>query len=237
MNRLLKFGLGNSKLGRHIYTFTLPSGYTCPGARDCMAKANRQTGKVTDGPNQAFRCFAVSSESRFQNVRALAWHNFDLLKECESQADMGDLILASLPREAKIVRVHIGGDFYCERYFKAWMHVARCRPTVRFYAYTKSPNYWKDNESHVPSNFRLTASEGGKFSTAGFKTSKVVFSIEEAAALGLRIDHDDSHAYDGEDSFALLIHGMQPAGSSAGRAVRQLAGVGSYSRNATRVIL
>ena len=58
----------------------------------------------------------------------------------------------------------------------------------------------------------------------------MVFSIEEAAALGLELDHDDSHAYDGTTSFALLVHGTQAAGSSAGAAVRALDGVGSYGK-------
>lgn len=86
----------------------------------------------------------------------------------------------------------------------------------------------------IPSNFRLTASEGGKrdhlIAEYGLETSKVVFSIEEAAALGLQIDHDDSHAYDGSNSFALLIHGTQAAGSAAAASKRLLKGVGSYGK-------
>jgi hypothetical protein len=146
------------------------------------------------------------------------------------------LIQASLPSSATIVRIHVGGDFFSESYFRAWINVACNNPNVKFYAYTKSLPSWiaalKTNS--IPENFRLTASEGGKWDSLiaehGLKTSKVVFSIEEAAALGLQIDHDDSHAYDGRDSFALLIHGTQAKGSSAGRAVRSLNGLGSYSR-------
>ena len=32
-----------------IYTISLPSGYTCPFAVDCLSKADRITGKITDG--------------------------------------------------------------------------------------------------------------------------------------------------------------------------------------------
>jgi hypothetical protein len=235
--QLLKFGKGNHKLGKQIHTFTLPSGYTCPGALACMTKADKETGKIVDGKAQTFRCFAASGESRFKNVRALAWHNLELLKACKgalSQFTMANLIQDSLPADATIVRIHVGGDFFSEEYFLAWRLVAADNPHIRFYAYTKSVNFWTRHYGLVQAtpNFRLTASEGGKHDSLiaeyGLKTSKVVFSIEEAAALGLELDHDDSHAYDGTESFALLVHGTQPAGSAAGAAVRKLDGVGSY---------
>ena len=37
---------------------------------------------------------------------------------------------------------------------------------------------------------------------------------------GLDVDHDDSHAMRYGPDFALLLHGVQPAGSDAGRAAR-----------------
>lgn len=51
--------------------------------------------------------------------------------------------------------------------------------------------------------------------------SKVVYSQAEANALGLEIDHDDSHCF-ADGPFALLIHGMQPAGSNAMAAVQAI---------------
>jgi hypothetical protein len=233
---LLKFGKGNHKLGKQIHTFTLPSGYSCPDALSCMTKADKETGKIVDGKAQTFRCFAASSESRFKNVRAVAWHNMELLRAEKTAMGIVALILASLPKDASIVRVHVGGDFFSRDYFNAWLQVACERPDIRFYAYTKSIPFWIEalNKQHVPTNFRLTASAGGKWDNLidqyQLKTSKVVFSIEEAAALGLELDHDDSHAYEGESSFALLVHGTQGAGSVAGLAVRALDGVGSYGK-------
>jgi hypothetical protein len=191
---------------------------------------------TVDGPKAEFRCFFTSMEARNVGVRAIADHNFALLKANNTESLATDLIQASLPSSATIVRIHVGGDFFSEAYFRAWINVACNNPDVKFYAYTKFLPFWIAalNTNSIPENFRLTASEGGKWdhliAEYGLKTSKVVFSIEEAAALGLEIDHDDSHAYDGRDSFALLIHGTQAAGSSAGRAVRSLNGVGSYSR-------
>jgi len=62
----------------------------------------------------------------------------------------------------------------------------------------------------------------------------VVFSEEEAAKLGLEIDHDDSHAYKGDKSFALLLHGTQPKGTMAAKAKNKLVTAGvkhSYARS------
>ena len=51
------------------------------------------------------------------------------------------------------------------------------------------------------------------------KSVKVFFSQDEADALGLEIDHTDDLAISGADDFALLIHGSQPAGSAASKAL------------------
>jgi hypothetical protein len=60
----------------------------------------------------------------------------------------------------------------------------------------------------------------------------VVFSYEEAAALGFEIDHNDSHAMKAGPSFALLIHGSQPAGSDAAKAIAALRKQGEFGYGA-----
>jgi protein gp88 len=219
METKLRFGRGNAKLAGDIYTFSLPAGYACPGALQCMAKADRHTGKLQDGPSQSFRCFAAGDESRYPSVRRLRWHNFNLLKG-QTREGMTALILASLPVDAKLVRLHVSGDFFSDIYFLAWMDVAKTKTETLFYTYTKSLPIWLRNRSSVPANFKLTASEGGKhddlIEAESLKYAKVLFSIEEARMLGLEIDHDDSHAYASDESFALLF-AWQPAQRNAGR--------------------
>src|SRR6202011_5397498 len=182
METKLRFGRGNAKLAGDIYTFSLPAGHACPGALRCMAKADRETGKLQDGPSQSFRCFAAGDESRFPNVRRLRWDNFDLLKG-KTREGMATLILDSLPLDAKLVRLHVSGDFFSDNYFLAWMDVAKARPEMLFYTYTKSLLIWLRQRSSVPANFKLTASEGGKhdnlIKSEALKSAKVVFSIEE----------------------------------------------------------
>jgi len=232
---LLKFNRGNAKLGRDIWTFSLPAGFSCPGALECLSKANRETGKITDGADTKFRCFAASDEAQYKNTRLQRWHNFELLKG-KSTAEMSELIQASLPRQAGIIRVHVSGDFFNQFYFDAWMHVARCQPLRTFYAYTKSLPFWLRRIGDIPKNFALNASRGGAhdelIAKHDLKYAEVVFSTKEAEDKKLEIDHDDSHAYKSGKPFALLIHGTQPAGSIAAKSLSALRKLGwtGYSR-------
>lgn len=241
---LLIFGSGNAKLDPAIDHFSLPAGWSCPGARDCLARAvEREEGwRIEDGPNSMFRCFAASEEVRYANVRQGRWHNLDKLREYagdgdhESQVEgMARLILASLPLRERVfdlfidgraykqvVRVHVAGDFFSQAYFDAWLTVARKRPDVLFYGYTKSLPFWVRRLGVIPSNFVLTASYGGRWDhlieECGLRSARVVFSEAEAADLGLEIDEDDSHAMRRGPGFSLLLHGTQKARTPAAKA-------------------
>lgn len=235
---LLKFSQGNAKLDKNIFTFSLPSGFACPHALDCLSKANRETGKITDGKKTAFRCFSASQEALYPTVRKQRWHNFDALKGA-TKDQMSGLIFLSIPSKATMIRIHVGGDFFSQAYFDAWIDVARLMPEVTFYAYTKSLPYWIARLGSIPSNLILTASRGGRkddlIDQYNLREARVVFSVEEAESLGLEIDHDDSHAYRNGPSFALLIHGTQPKGSKAASAKNALKGLGSYPRKGVKV--
>ena len=146
---------------------------------------------------------------------------------------------ADLPEDTGILRWHVGGDFFNSDYFFAALNVAMMNPDKLFYAYTKSLKYWIQHREYADQveNFILTASRGGRddslINSEDLRESVVVFSEAEAKEKGLEIDHDDSHAAvpDWEfDNFALLVHGVQPAGSEAGKAVKALKGKGSYGR-------
>lgn len=226
-DNLLKFQAGNAKLDKSIYTFSLPSGYTCPGARDCLARADMETGKIIDGPHQTFRCFSATTETR-PAVRKARWHNFHLLTACSGATDMAELIETSMPEKVTTVRIHVGGDFFSQAYFDAWLAVAERNPSIIFYAYTKSIHFVRERITRVRNsdNFKITTSEGGKFDDVaeelGLIKATVVLHPDEAESQGLEIDHDDSHAIENTASFALLVHGTQPAGTDAGAALQRL---------------
>jgi hypothetical protein len=232
----LKFGKGNAKLSKDIYTFSLPAGHSCPFAFECKTSADRETGKITDGSNQIFRCFSASAESLYPAVRKSRWHNYDQLKGCKTKKEMVALIEASLPKNFKTLRVHVSGDFYNQNYFDAWMEIAEKNPDKIFYAYTKSIVYWIKRMDSIPENFKLTSSMGGKkdelITKNNLKFAKVVFDKKEAIEYNMEIDHDDSHAYKKKESFALLIHGTQKSGTFAATALSKLkkSGVKGYSK-------
>ena len=233
---------GNKK----IYSLDLLSGWSCPHAKDCLSKAIVQDNgkrKIKDGKDTQFRCFSASQEVQYTNVYNSRKHNFDLLRNLRYN-DMYELIDSSLPKNAGIVRIHVAGDFFSEEYMHAWYTVALNNPKILFYAYTKSLRFWVGGISEFPEiwNFVLTASYGGRddhmIDQFNLRSTKVVFSEAEAEELGLAIDHDDSHAAKPslrDNSFALLIHGTQPAGSEASTALKKLKGKGSYSRKKLKV--
>ena len=144
METLLTFGEPNAKLKKmlkelslKLKTFTLPAGWTCPAAKDCLSKADRETGKIQDGPDTEFRCFAASAEATYPSLRAMVWHNLDLIKSTMMNAwrykkdkvqCVADLIHESLPKKFDIMRVHVGGDYFSVDYLKAWIEVAKRNP-------------------------------------------------------------------------------------------------------------
>ena len=230
---------------RKIYSLDLLSGYSCPYAKACLSKAVVQSDgrrKIKDGKDNEFRCFSASQEVQYTNVFNSRKHNFDLLRQSNN---MDLLLMDSLPKDAGIVRIHVAGDFFNSDYMWAWWLTASENPNTLFYAYTKSLRYWVDVVEQMPilDNLILTASYGGRddwlIEHCNLRSTKVVFSEAEAEKLGLEIDHDDSHAARPSlrnQDFALLVHGTQPKGSEAAKALKELKGKGSYSRKKNKVL-
>ena len=246
-NNIVKFSKANAKIealkqvkslekyleGKKVYSFDLLSGFSCPFAKECLSKAvENSEGKRTikDGPDTEFRCFSASQEVQYTNLYNLRKNNFDSLRKLDT-VELVKEILEAMPKDLGVCRIHVAGDFFNEKYFLAWLAIAKMFPQKLFYAYTKSITYWLHNQSLVSSlpNFILTASYGGKadplIEANNLRASKVVFSEQAAEDLGLDIDHDDSHAADPElknQDFALLIHGTQPKDTEASKALQLL---------------
>lgn len=236
----------NAKLPSRIKHLSLPSGHSCPAALECLSKADQTTGKITDGDDTRFRCYAATMEARHSAIRKQRWNNFLLLRK-KSRKQMFNLLFNSLRplhdnyhrnhQQRPIVRAHIGGDFFNQAYFLAWCDLARAFAPTWFYTYTKRIDLWLTNQQSIPANFELNASLGGKFDHLAeqhsLKTAQVVYTYDEAEQKGLQIDNDDSLAYTRGPSFAQLIHGTQPAGSEASKAltVLKLSGWTGYRAN------
>lgn len=235
----LQFAKANSKLlklqkktGKKVYSFSILSGWNCPFAKDCKSFAVQTSNglRIKDGKHTEFRCFSASQEALFKKVYETRKNNGELVKLAVSNmSDAVETVLAQLPKDCKIFRPHIGGDFRVQAYFDMWLEVARQKKDIQFYAYTKALPFWVKRLNDIPQNFNLTASFGGTkdelIQEYNLRYAKVVYSQKEARKLGLVIDVDDTHAClnrHKNQSFSLLIHGQQPANSSANKAVQLL---------------
>lgn len=167
---MLKFSFGNSKLnalkkyigykGKTVACFDLPAGYTCPNANICKTFANKETGKLVRVGRVL--CYAAKIEAVYKSVRALHWHNFDLLKGLSTDETV-QLILKSWDEKIKILRIHSSGDFFNDKYFWAWVKVATLKPDVTIFGYTKILNYAmlpNVTDGLIPDNFHLQYSYG-----------------------------------------------------------------------------
>ncbi len=229
---------------REVYSLDMPSGYSCPGANVCKSMAmvgHDGKARIVDGPACQFRCFAASQEVLYPPCRKNRLRNMALIRGAKGAKEIVKLVLASLPKNAGVIRLHVGGDFFRLAYLRAMIEVAKIRTDILFYGYTKSLHFVKQvgGASALPPNFRLTLSMGGKYDKlipqlVGMRTVKVVLTEEDATKEGLELDHDDSKAVSQGGNFALLVHGSQPAGSVASKMVylyrRKMGGFGQYAR-------
>jgi hypothetical protein len=235
----LKISGSNAKI--EYPSISLLSGYSCQGALDCLAKVKIINGKrkLIDGPLAKFRCFSASAEAQFPSVYEQRKHNFDLLRKCETVDDMYNLLKVSIKDSFTPFRIHVGGDFFNQKYFDAWIEQAKNNPHRIFYAYTKSINYWVERLEELKQvpNLRLVASRGGRYDNLikehNLIEAIVVSSEEEAKRLNLEIDKDDSLAIHNKNSFALVIHGTQKQGSKEAKIVEanKRNKIHSYSKN------
>lgn len=200
----LSFSRNTSYYRQPTHEFNLPAGWACPGAKDCLTKVGRETGKrETAGPE--YVCYAAGAE-RYPNVRNQRWENFGLVKElCKDEQ-----AVIELPKNATHVRIHGSGDFFNPRYLELWVRTARANPEVMFWAFTKSINYLvaylADNE--LPDNFEVQVSRGSKhdlliMDRPGLKTATVYNRLDEVPE-DMFIDFDDWFAQQPGPSFALL---------------------------------
>ena len=187
-----------------VYEFNLPAGHTCPQAHECLMKADRETGKMVNGPAQRFRCYAAAAE-RFPGVRDARWRNLEAVKKAK---DIVALINPAIPKKADRIRIHGSGDFFKQSYFDAWIEIAKLNPDKLFWAFTKSVQFWVKRRHDIPPNFIMQASRGGKkdhlIEEHGLKSATVFRTLEEAIKSGMPIDIDDTYACSNQGSFALV---------------------------------
>lgn len=227
---LLKFShmKNNAKLkwlGKDAYSFSTLAGVNCPNAHLCKSHVieTQEGRRIQDGKYTEFRCWAASQEVIFKNLYLQRKHNMEtLMKVANSKEDIISLIQRSIPKNAKIIRINLSGDYQNQRIFDAWLEIARANPSIIWYSYTKSLKFWVRRLDSIPENFILTGSLGGSddhlITEHKLRSVKVVYSEYEARKLGLPIDKDDRYAILNRfrnTNFALVIHNTQPKNSNA----------------------
>lgn len=220
-NSTLKFSQGNEKMHHlasllripksNVVSFDLPAGWTCPGADICYARADKESGKITKGKRMQFLCYASHGESYRRSVRLARWHNLDLLKASTDENTMTDLILASIPRNVKVVRIHSSGDFYNQKYLHAWINVARKRPDIIFFGYTKVlPFLYQIRDANLP-NLKFVYSIGGVYDSKRDESIPACHvAMDEESALYPIVcrnnEADDYYKIVAQESFSIIVH-------------------------------
>lgn len=148
----------NSELKKNgVWAWTLPAHWvtlpdgtrfvTCPSAGVCAAA-----------------CYAKAGRWRFGSV--LAAHTKKLMMVLDDLPGWQAAMTEELRKKkyaGKFIRIHDGGDFFPEKYARAWLAVAASHPDKVFYAYTKEVLLFKrlSDRGIVPTNFVIIYSYGG----------------------------------------------------------------------------
>jgi hypothetical protein len=121
----------NGKTATIANTFGLPAGkaYSCPGATSICESV----------------CYAGKLEKLFKGVKASLLHNWDLLKDEDTQGMY--TLLSEMIAEFKtdcvkkdapmLFRIHWDGDFFNDDYTRAWRMVIEEQPDIQFWVYTR----------------------------------------------------------------------------------------------------
>jgi hypothetical protein len=179
-----------------VYEWNIPTGSTCPFAKECRVSVNRETGKFNIHRGE-YKCYAANAE-RFPGVRESRWKNYE-------QTLLG--VIPEPPKGCRAIRIHAAGDFYNQRYFDMWPDYARQHPSIEMWAYTKSLNYWVARIDDIPNNLTLTASYGGRLDELieAYKLKNVVVYPGAMLVTPDRpIDTNDDYARMKNMNFALV---------------------------------
>jgi hypothetical protein len=112
-------GNGNTKLGPGIYTWSLPAAMTCPGRSTLCERL----------------CYAL--KGRFVMARQLRQAIRNWIIAC-TPFFVWWMVRQLTKVRARVVRIHVSGDFFSAVYVKQWARIAESLPQVRFFAYTRS---------------------------------------------------------------------------------------------------
>ena len=121
----------NGKQSAIANTFGLPAGkaYSCPGATSVCESV----------------CYAGKLEKLFPTVKKNLLHNWDLLRNADTDTMLtllnemiAEFVADCNKKDApKLFRIHWDGDFFNDTYTNAWKTVITNHPEIQFWVYTR----------------------------------------------------------------------------------------------------
>lgn len=111
---------GNGKTS--CYSFDIPARKTCPGKTELCAKA----------------CYAF----KLSQIYPAVGQKYERNLEFACSVMFVRYMIANIPHNCEF-RIHVSGDFFSTKYIQKWKEIAKARPDVTFYTYTRS---WRVEE-------------------------------------------------------------------------------------------
>ena len=114
-------GIGdpNTKLGALVHAWSILAGETCPGKTKLCTRL----------------CYAKHGNFLWDTVTNAHSSNADFA----DTEDFAEWMIHELKRKfVRVLRVHVAGDFFNEKYINDWIQIVRECPETKFYAYTRS---------------------------------------------------------------------------------------------------
>ena len=109
---------GNRKLDKSIYCFSIPPIMTCLNYKKCFKT-----------------CYAVNIYDAYKEAKKSWDSNFILTKD--SRKFINRILAEIKKRNPTVIRIHVSGDFYSQKYINSWFIIAKASPSVKFYGFSK----------------------------------------------------------------------------------------------------
>lgn len=128
-----RFGRGNLKIGMDgVYTYSRLPGDTGEVALGMPSRPDwRYEDEHGTCPGATIECQAICYAARPVTEKGVVYQMWKRNSETED-------VPRILPDDAKIVRIHVSGDFTSPEYIAGWRLLVENHPHVRFFGYTRS---------------------------------------------------------------------------------------------------
>jgi len=209
-------GDSNSKLKKtsehfdvKIYNFSIPAfndkltgKITCPFAIK----------KIVNGEKVGCGWYCYAQKEAYNWIQKALTNRYEATKQDNFIERIINELNGKRTKKQIYVRVHDSGDFYSPAYLDKWVKIAEALPHIRFYAYTKSHDFFRSIT--LPDNFDITFSTGSKLdhklNKVIEKHAEIFNSIKELKKAGYidahKLDLYTTKWYNDSNNVGLIMH-------------------------------